>query len=331
MTPSAAKPFKHNENNGYMTHYDILGVSKGADPDEIKKAYRKLSLQFHPDRNPDPEATEKYKAINEAYEILSDSQKREQYNMELQFGPGGGPMGGFPGGDINDIFSMMFGGGFPGGGFPGGGPNIRVFHSGGGGGGGGFPPGFGGGGIEAFFQQMHRPPTITKQITITLGQAYQGVTLQLEIEKQSQRGPIMIHEPQVLHVAIPAGIEHGETILLNGEGNGQGDMRGDVKLVIHIEDHPVFKRQGQDLVYRKHITLKESLCGFAMDIQHLNGKMLHMNNQATPTVVKPGFKKVVPGLGMNRSGQTGNLILDFAVDFPEALTPEQVETLRGLL
>ena len=315
-----------------MTHYDILGVSKEAEQDEIKKAYRKLSLQFHPDRNPDPEATEKYKAINEAYEVLSDGQKREQYNMELQFGSNGGHMGGFPGGfppgfPGGDIFSMMFGmPGMPG--MGGGGPNIRVFHSGGG----GFPPGFPGGeGFEAFFQQMHKPPAITKQISITLGQAYQGVTLQLEVERQSQRGPIMIHEPEVLNVAIPAGIEHGETILLNGQGNGQGDMRGDVKLVIHIEDHPIFKRQGQDLVYVKHISLKDSLCGFSVDVQHLNGKMLHMNNQANPTVVKPGFKKVVPGLGMNRSGQTGNLVLEFVVDFPDTLTPEQIETLKGLL
>ena len=310
-----------------MTHYDILGVSKEAEADEIKKAYRKLSLQFHPDRNPDPEATEKYKAINEAYEVLSDGQKREQYNMELQFGSGGGHMGGFPGGfPGGDIFSMMFG--MPGMGGGGGGPGIRVFHSGGG----GFPPGFPGGeGFEAFFQQMHKPPPIIKNISITLGQAYQGVTLQLELERQSQRGPIMIHEPEVLNVAIPAGIEHGETIILNGQGNGQGDMRGDVKLVIHIEDHPIFKRQGQDLVYVKHISLKESLCGFAVDVQHLNGKMLQLNNQANPTVVKPGFKKVVPGLGMNRSGQTGNLVLEFAVDFPDVLTPEQVETLRGLL
>ena len=319
-----------------MTHYDILGVSKEAEQDEIKKAYRKLSLQFHPDRNPDPAATEKFKSINEAYEVLSDGVRREQYNMELQFGSGGNPMGGFPGGDMNDIFSMMFGGGFPGAGFPGtgfpgtgfpgtgfpgGGPNIRVFHSGGG----AFPGGAFPGG--AFFQQIHKPQPITKQIAITLGQAYQGVTLQLEIEKQSQRGPIMVHEPEVLHVAIPAGIEHGETIILNGQGN----MQGDVKLVIHIEDHPIFKRQGQDLVYLKHISLKESLCGFAVDVQHLNGKMLQMNNQANPTVVKPGFKKVVPGLGMNRSGQTGNLVIEFVVDFPDTLTQEQIDVLRGLL
>jgi DnaJ family protein A protein 2 len=141
----------------------------------------------------------------------------------------------------------------------------------------------------------------------------------------------MVHEPEVLHVSIPAGVEHGETIVLKGQGNGQGDMRGDVKLVIHIEDHPVFKRQGQDLVYVKHISLKEALCGFAFEVQHLNGKMLQMNNQANPTVVKPGFKKVVAGLGFVRGGQTGSFVLEFAVDFPEALTAEQMEALRGLL
>ena len=89
--------------------YDILGVSRDASPDEIKKSYRKLSLKYHPDRNPDPSATEKYKAINEAYEVLSDAQKKQQYDMELQFG------GGFPGGmngglgpEFNDVFSMIF-------------------------------------------------------------------------------------------------------------------------------------------------------------------------------------------------------------------------------
>jgi len=207
----------------------------------------------------------------------------------------------------------------------GGGPNIRVFRSGPGG------PEFPEGGFEAFFQQLHKSPPITKEITITLGQAYQGVTLQLEIEKQVQKGPIIVYEPEVLNVAIPAGIEHGETIILNGQGNGHGEMRGDVKLIIHIEDHPIYKRQGQDLVYVKHISLKESLCGFAVELQHLNGKMLNMNNQANPTVVKPGFKKVVPGLGMVRSGQTGSLVIEFAVDFPDTLTPEQIETLKGLL
>jgi len=315
-------------------HYEILGVSKESDEGEIKKAYRKLSLQYHPDRNPDPAATEKYKEINEAYEVLSDAQKREQYNVELQLGggrPGGFPGGGFPGGgvhmggDMNDIFNMVFGGGFPGGGFPGGGPNIRVFH-------GGFP---GGGGIEAIFQQMNqmaRPPPITRHISISLEQAYHGATVSLEIERQNVRGNIQFQETETLQIQIPPGVDENEGILLKGHGHSVSDeVKGDVKIQIKIENNPIFTRNGNDLFYTKHITLKESLCGFAFEIRHLNGKMMNMNNLANPTVVKPNYKKVVPGLGMVKNGQTGNLVIELLVDFPDSLTPEQVEVLKNIL
>ena len=315
-------------------HYETLGVAKDADENEIKKAYRQLSLKYHPDRNGgDPEATEKYKSINEAYEILSDSQKREQYHMELQFGgrpggmPGGFP-GGFPGGggDINEIFNMMFGGGMPGGfpgGFPGG-PGIRVFHSGGG----GFP----GGGIESLFQQINRPPLITKQVNITLEQAYHGATIQIEIEKQNVRGSIQFQETESFSMTIPPGIDENEEILLKGRGHTINDNnRGDVKIQLKIENNTIFTRHANDLFYTKHITLKESLCGFAFEIKHLNGKSLNMNNMASPTVVKPNFKKVVPGLGMNKNGQTGNLVIELLVDFPDSITAEQLEALKNIL
>jgi len=327
-----------------MTHYELLGVSKDADPDEIKKSYRKLSLQYHPDRNPDPAATEKFKAINEAYEVLSDSQKREQYNMELQFGSGGHPggfpggfpggvhMGGFPGGvhmggDMNDIFSMMFGfPGMPGGG---GGPNIRVFHSGQ-----GFPGGFPGmdPGIEQMFHQIHRPPTIEKHIQITLEQAYHGCTISIDIEKQSTKGMIRAQEIENLTISIPPGIEHGETLLIKGHGHQVTDtISGDVKITVDVKSHTSFVRQGLDLLYTKHISLKESLCGFIFEIQHINGKTIHMNNTTNPSVVKPNFKKIVQGLGMNKQGQTGALIIEFIVDFPESVTKEQWEALNSVL
>lgn len=310
-------------------HYETLGVSKEADENEIKKAYRQLSLKYHPDRNGgDPEATEKYKLINEAYETLGDSQKREQYNMELQFGgrPGGMP-GGFPGGggDINDIFNMMFGGGFPGGmgGFPGG-PGIRVFHSGGG----GFP----GGGIESFFQQIHRPPIITKSVSITLEQAYHGTTVQVEIEKQNVRGNLQFQETEILQIQIPPGVDDNEGIMLKGQGHSINEsIQGDVKIHLKIENNTIFTRHGTDIFYTKHISLKESLCGFAFEVKHLNGKTINMNNMSSPTVVKPNFKKVVPGLGMVKNGQTGNLVIELVVDFPDSLTQEQVESLKNIL
>ena len=318
-----------------QTHYEILGVSKEATETEIKKAYRALSLKYHPDRNSDPEATEKYKGINEAYEILSNAQTREKYNMELEFGGKvhmGGPFpGGFPGGfsggmqmggDINDIFNMMFAGGLSGG-MPGG-PGVRVFH-------GGFP-GSGHINIESIFHHMHRPPPILKTITITLEQAYSGTVISLEIEKQVVKNNMRVHEIEIVQVDIPPGVEHNDILLLQNYGHYVSDtLCGDVKCTILIEKHGVFTKTGMDLLYTRHISLKESLCGFSFEIQHLNGKILNMNNTSNPTIVKPNFKKVVPGLGMVKNDVTGNLVIEFIVDFPEVLTKEQIAGLRDIL
>ena len=325
------------------THYDILGVSQDATDQDIKKSYRKLSLQFHPDRNPDPSATEKYKEINEAYEILSDQQKREQYNMELKFGPGMGPMGGGGmgpmGGDMNDIFNMMFGGGFGGmggmggmGGFPGmpgmhsseGFPGIRVFHSTG-----GFP---GGGGMEHIFQQMNKPPPIVKNLDITLEQAYTGGNIQITIEKQVVQNMERTNEIEIINVQIPPGIDENEVMVLREQGHVMNnDIKGDVKLTFQIKNNSIFKRHGLDLIYNKTLSLKESLCGFSFEISHLNGKILNMNNMTNSAVIKPNYKKIVPGFGMNKNGQTGNLIIEMTIDFPDILTKEQIDGLQNIL
>jgi DnaJ family protein B protein 4 len=321
------------------THYEILNVDQNASEHEIKKSYRKLSLQYHPDRTGgDTEATEKYKQINEAHEILSDPQKREQYNMELKFGSGGGHMNmGADMGDINNIFNMMFGGGggFPGmggagGGFPGmgggfhGGPGIKIFHSSS-----GFP---GHPGMEHFFQQINKPPPIVKHVSITLEQAYNGTNISIDIEKQitSQMGRIM--QIETLNISIPQGIEENEAMILRDHGHViSEDIKGDVKITFEIKNDSIFKRQGMDLIYQKQLTLKESLCGFSFEISHINGKMLNMNNLANNNIIKPNYKKVVPGLGMIKNGQTGNLIIEMSVDFPDTLTKEQIDKIRDIL
>jgi DnaJ-class molecular chaperone len=324
------------------THYEVLGVSQDASEGDIKKAYRKLSLQYHPDRNPDPSVGDKYKSINDAYEILSDPQSREQYNMELKFGgPGGAggfgagfhPMGGDGMADINNIFNMMFGGGIPGmpgmGGFPGmggrgfqGGPGIHVFHS-------GMP---GGGMQEHIFQQLNKPPPIVKNVEITLEQAYHGASITINIEKQVSKNMIRYQEHQDISITIPQGIEENEVMVLRGQGHSiSDDLQGDVKITFSIKNDTIFKRQGSDLIYAKNLILKESLCGFAFEIQHLNGKTLNMNNMSNPTIVKPNYKKVVPGLGFIKNGQTGNLIIELMVDFPDSLTGEQMDKLKEIL
>lgn len=315
------------------THYEVLDVDQNASEQEIKKSYRKLSLQYHPDRNGgDAAATEKYKQINEAHEILSDPQKREQYNMELKFGQGGGHihMGGDMG-DINNIFNMMFGGGM--GGFPGG-PGVRVFHSNSGFPGGGFP---GGGfpghpGMEHFFQQINKPPPIVKHVQITLEQAYTGATIAIEIEKQVTKAMGRITQIETINIQVPQGIEENEVMILRECGHVlNDDVKGDLKITFEIVNNSVFKRHGMDLIYNKELTLKESLCGFSFEISHINGKTLNMNNLSNSAIIKPNYRKVVPGLGMIKNGQTGNLIIEMSVLFPDSLTKEQIDKIREIL
>jgi len=309
--------------------YKILDVPKNASDQDIKKAYRKLSLQYHPDRNQSPDAEEKIRKINEAYETLSDPAKRQQYDA-------GPAMGGFPGGfpfpmggphfahmssmdgsedmgDINNIFSMLFGGGMPGGM---GGPNIRVFHN-------GMPAGM----------HMMKPPPIQHLIRISLEQAFQGCTVPIEVNRWVSSGNMKTQESETIYINIPQGSDDNEMFVLQDKGNVINDhCKGDVKIVLQIENKTCFKRQGLDLIYAKTLSLKEALCGFSFEIPHLNGKTLSLNNKTNHTIVKPQYKKVVPGLGLTRQGQgQGNLIIEFGVEFPESLTTEQIEELGKIL
>jgi DnaJ-class molecular chaperone len=141
-----------------------------------------------------------------------------------------------------------------------------------------------------------------------------------------------VQEIITVSFTIPAGINENETLVIQNQGNcGPNDTRGDIQVSIQIQNNTIFIRNDMDLIYTKHITLKESLCGFGFEIQHLNGKSLNMNNTSNLSIVKPQFKKVVPGLGMNKNGQTGNLIIELLVDFPDSLTPEQIEALKQIL
>lgn len=306
--------------------YDVLGVTKESSESDIKKAYRTLSLKYHPDRNPDEGSKAKFQEINSAYEVLSDASRKRQYDMELEGGIQFGGMPGGPGdfGDINSFFDMMFGGqmhGMPG---SGGMPGIHIFH-------GGMPGGMPFG-MPPMFQQMMKPPPINKQITISLEQSYQGMTVPIEVEKWVLQNNIKVMEKENIYVTIPPGIDNNETISLRERGNVVNDMvKGDINLIFQIENNSAFKRQGMDLIYKKTISLKEALCGFSFEINHLNGKLLCLNNKTNRNIVKPNYTKVIPGMGMNRENNTGNLIIEFWVEFPNSLTEEQMNELEKIL
>ena len=344
-----------------QTHYEILGVNQDANESEIRKAYRSLSLKYHPDRNPSEEAGELFRKINEANEVLSDPEKRKQYDHDLKYGEGSfiqqSEMN-----DINNIINQMFGGGgFPG--FPG--MNMGGFPGMGGMGMGGFPGGIrvnmggmpGGmnmGGMRGmhnvrvfhngqevngedhdpffqFFSHMQKPEPLIKHIKISLEDAYKGINLPIEIEKQIVLRRIQSTEIETIYVDIPQGVDNGETFVLQNRGNSVEGNNGDLKIVVQIENTTKFIRNGLDLHYQIGISMKEALCGFSLEIKHLNGKMLSMNNKENNSVIKPNHKKTVPNLGMVKGGQTGNLVIEFLVEFPEELSREQIDQLREIL
>ena len=311
-------------------YYELLGVSRESNESEIKKAYRTLSLKHHPDRGGD--ATQ-FQEINNAYETLSDANKRHQYDIELNGGMrfhdmmGGDGMEGFA--DIGNIFSMFFGGGMPPGmgGFPGmppgfGGPNIRVFHN-------GIPVN-----IETnIFNTFQKPPPIIKNIRIPLEQAYQGITIPIEIERWILINNVKHNELENIYVTIPQGIDDNEIIVLENKGHILNEnTKGDIKIIIGVDNNTEFKRSGLDIIYKKKITLKESLCGFSFEIKHLNGKQLCLNNNVNRTIIKPMFRKVIPKMGIVRDNDNiGNLIIEFDIDYPDTFTEEQIEALSKIL
>jgi len=301
-----------------MTHYNILDIPSNATEVDIKKAYRKLSFKYHPDRNSSADAEDQIRKINEAYEILGDDSKRKQYDMELKFG--NNPFAHFTSdipfmrmptmnssdGDINELFSALFAGAMGRDS-----PNIRIFQT----------------------MGLRKPESINKTIVISFEQAYNGCSLPIEIERNMVIGDLNITEEETLYVNIYPGIDNNEYIIIHEKGNVLNEqLKGDVKICIQIDtSNAIFKRQGLDLIYYKSISLKESLCGFSFKINHLNGKEIMFNNNTNQTVVKPNFKKVIPNMGMNREHSIGNLIIIFDIVFPDYLEPNQIEALNTLL
>jgi len=318
-------------------YYHILGVSENASADEIKKAYRQLSLKYHPDRTDgDSEKTELFQKINNAYETLSDIDKRGEYDMSKQ-NPfmrmnsmgGGGGMG--PNIDINDIFSQLFsgmhGGGMPGmqmHGIPGmqmpgmfgGGPNIRVFRN-------GMPVNMN--------QQIEKPQPITKNVNITMLNVLNGIKMPVEIERWYLENGNKIFEVVTIYIDIFKGIDNNEIILLKDQGHSINDTcKGDIKIIITVNNDSNFTRQGLDLIINKEISLKEALCGFSFDIKHINGKVYTINNQPG-NIIPPNYPKIISNMGITRDDVIGNLIIHFTTIFPETLSLEKIEELNKIL
>jgi DnaJ-class molecular chaperone len=307
-------------------YYKILEVENNASQEDIKKSYRKLSLKYHPDKNNNsPESQAQFQKIGEAYETLGDNEKRREYDMRNQ-NPFSGQHfhgQGFPGGmnQMDDIMKMFFGGQMPGvvpgmafgaGGMPG---NIRIFRN----------------GEQVNINALNKPPPIIKNIVISLEQSYRGDQIPVPIERWLFEDGIRKCENETIYVPLKKGIDNNEIIILRERGNMlDSNLRGDIKIIVGIQNTSAFQRNGLNLILEKEITLKEALCGFEFIIQHVSGKNLRFNSDKGK-VVKDGIVKVIPNFGMERENQTGNLCIKFNVKYPELITDEQIEKLREIL
>lgn len=347
-------------------YYEVLGVQKGASEDEIKKAYKKMAIKYHPDRNPgDKEAEEKFKEAAEAYDVLRDPDKRARYDQFGHAGMGGASGFGGQGFDMNDIFSMfgdIFGG-----------------HMGGFGGFGGF----GGGGSRG--AQKHQGSDLRLKVKLTLEEVAKGATKKFKVKKdvtcthchgsgsqdgktetcttchgtgyitrqvntmfgrmQQQsvcstcggQGTVIKNKcshcsgtgvtsgEEVVEVQIPAGVQDGMILTVQGKGNAgrNNGYAGDIQVYVEVESHPELSRRDNDLVYNLLLDLPTAVLGGPVEIPTIDGRVkikIEPGTQPGKTVRLRG--KGLPALQGYGYGY-GDLIVNISIYIPETLTKEE--------
>lgn len=327
-------------------YYAILGVPRDATDDQIKKAYRKLAIKWHPDRNKDneKEATAKFQEIGEAYDVLSDSRKRQIYDQLGEEGlkagmngGAGGPAGGFPGGafpggaqfffsgpgggaggfrNANDIFREFFGSNSP---FGFGSDDDDDVEMGSGGmhgmpGGfpGGFPgmfggmPGMGGMGGMGGGRNRQRDNTIVRELPISIEDLYKGITKKLKITRTVHEPNGSSHdESKVVTIDVKPGWKDGTKITFEGEGDVYpGRKAADIVFVIKEKSNPFYKRSGNDLVYDIPINLTQALTGVKLTLPHPSGQEVVLS---VSDVISPNSpRRAMSGKGMPISKSPGS-------------------------
>ena len=357
-------------------YYEVLGVEKSADQDAIKKAYRKLAIKYHPDRNPgDKEAEEKFREATEAYEVLSDEKKRpiyDQYGFAgLDGAAGGGGAGyshafhdfsdlfGGAGGGFSDIFDSIFGGGFSGGSSsrsrrgPASGASLRydlhikfkdaVY------------------GTEADISFKHNEVCSscngsggaagssrkTCPTCNGMGQVRQGsgfFSIQQTCPKCGGHGTVidkpcatcrgsgLVEKSKTVSLKIPAGVDDGKRLVLRGLGDAgeNGGPAGDLVVVLHVDSHPLFEREGSDLYCAVPISIAQAALGCEISISALDGKKIAIK---IPEGTSSGKLLRIKGEGvpLSGSGRKGDLYVKVIVKTPSRLSSKQKDLLKQYL
>ena len=300
-------------------YYDVLGVSRGADDSAIKSAYRKLARQYHPDVNKAPDAEAKFAEASEAYEVLSDGDKRRTYDQFGHTGAAGGFGGaggaGGPGGQRRHVnmgqggmdFSEMFGhmdGGFSGMGLD------EILEA------------LGGGSVAQKSRHRprhHRGADLEYPITLDLTQAVRGVTTAIRIRSESAEG-----KPETIEVKIPAGVREGQKIRVRGKGQAGSGGSGDLYILVHISSHDYFSREGNDLYVEVPISITEAALGAQVDVPTLDGMM----TVTVPPGVRSGQKLRLRGKVVPVGDTAADQYIRLRIDAPRDLSEEAIESLK---
>ncbi|MDD5905249.1 MAG: molecular chaperone DnaJ [Clostridiales bacterium] len=347
-------------------YYEVLGVSKGASEDEIKRAYKKLARKYHPDMNPgDKEAEEKFKEVNEANEVLSDPDKKARYDqfgfagVDPNYGAGGGyGAGGFDFGDLGDIFGSFFGGGFGGGGQrrrngPQRGESIRMSVSV------DFTEAAFGCEKEVTVERSEQCPTCkgngcapgtTPEVcpdchgsgAVTQSQRTPFGVMQTQAVCGKCRGTgKIIHQPcpdchgsgrarkrKTVKVNIPAGIDNGQTISLRGQGHAgkNGGPNGDLLITVMVKPHDIFRREGTSVFCEAPITFTQAVLGAEMEIPTIDGKVKYTIPEGTQTGTV--FRLRGKGIPVLNGHGRGDQYVTVTIETPRGLNREQKEALK---
>jgi len=300
-------------------YYEILGVSRSATQEEIKRAYRRLAKQFHPDRNPDPQAEKTFKEVQQAYQVLSQPEKRSQYDRfgevgvgEVRNDPRGRTVYEWGGGssvsvdDLEDLMSA-FGRGAPG---------ASIFEE-----------LLGGVSRRRSRPSPRRGVDDERELRLTFLQAARGATVTFRLRGTGTTGT------QSLDVKIPPGVEEGQRIRVKGRGQpgANGGPPGDLFLVCRIDPHPYFQRLGTDIDIEVPVSVPEAVLGAKIEVPTLEGRATVFLPPGTPSGTRLRLKG--HGLAAREGAGRGDLYVTVRIVAPKKLTPDQqrhYEALRSL-
>lgn len=349
-----------NENK--RDYYEVLGVEKGVTEEQLKKAYRRLAAKYHPDVSTEPDAEDRFKEINEAYEVLSDAEKRERYDqygfagVDPNFNPGGNPFGGFSGfGDLGDIFGDLFGGGRSARSTTRAARGEDIVAQ-----------------VEVTFEEAAfgtekevsvsrieacdeckgsgaapgtQPETCQRchgSGQVRTQQVFMGMTMQstapcpscggkgktVKTPCSRCKGKGRVKRSQKLKVDIPAGIDDGQSVRLRGQGNAgaNGGPSGDLLVGVRMRKHELFTREGANVYCEMPVSFCQAACGTEIEVPTLDGKVRYTVPEGTQTGTVFRLKgRGIPYVGYS---QRGDQYVTVVVETPTKLTKEQKELLQ---